>query len=112
VRLLFDHNLSDRLPFRLRDLYVDATHVAMVGLERASDVDVWRYARDHRYTIVTKDADFRDLSVLNGFPPRVVWLRIGNCSTFEIEQLLRRSHATIAAFESESTTGLLTLIGR
>ena len=112
MRLLFDHNLSDRLPFRLRDLYVDATHVAMVGLDRASNAEVWRYARGHRYTIITKDADFRDLSIMNGFPPRVVWLRIGNCTTFKIEQLLRRSHTAIAAFESDSTTGLLTLIGR
>ena len=112
MRLLFDQNLSDRLPLRLNDLYTDAVHVAMVGLERASDVDVWRYARDHDCVIVTKDADFRDLSLLHGFPPRVVWLRIGNCSTLEIEQLLRRSHGTIAAFVSEATTGLLTLIGR
>jgi predicted nuclease of predicted toxin-antitoxin system len=112
VRLLFDHNLSDRLVYRLRDLYADATHVALVGLERATDDDIWQYARDNDYIIVTKDSDFRDLSVLRGFPPRVVWLRIGNCSTGEIERPLRRSHATMAAFESESTTGLLTLIGR
>ena len=84
----------------------------MVGLERASDTDLWAYARDNGCIIVTKDSDFRDFSVLLGFPPRVVWLRIGNCSTSEIERLLRRSHQTILAFESEATTGLLTLIGR
>lgn len=84
----------------------------MIGLERGSDDDVWRYARDHDCIIVTKDSDFRDLSVLRGFPPRVVWLRIGNCSTTEIEDVLRRSQASILAFESEATTGLLTLIGR
>ena len=112
MRLLFDQNLSDRLPLRLNDLYADAVHVALVGLERASDEEVWRYARDHDCVIVTKDADFRDLSLLHGFPPRVVWLRIGNCSMLEIGMLLRRSHGTIAAFLSEATTGLLTLIGR
>lgn len=112
MRLLFDHNLSDRLPVRLNDLYIDAVHVATVGLERASDEDVWHYAREHNCVIVTKDSDFRDLSLLHGFPPRVVWLRIGNCSTFVIEQLLRRSHSTISAFVTESTAGLLTLIGR
>ena len=111
MRLLFDQNLSDRLPLRLNDLYADALHIAMVGLERASDEEVWQYARDHD-CIVTKDSDFRDLSLLHSFPPRVVWLRIGNCSSLEIEQLLRRSHSTIAAFASEATTGLLTLIGR
>ncbi|MFN8633968.1 MAG: DUF5615 family PIN-like protein [Chloroflexota bacterium] len=112
MRLLFDHNLSPRLPRQLADVYPDASHVARVGLERASDDVVWRYARDHGYTIVTKDSDFSDLSVLHGFPPRVVWLRIGNCSVADIEHLLRRSRTTLEAFEVESVTGLLTLIGR
>jgi predicted nuclease of predicted toxin-antitoxin system len=58
VRLLFDQNLSDRLPIRLNDLYVDAMHVAMVGLERASDDEVWRYARDRVCIIVAKHSDF------------------------------------------------------
>jgi predicted nuclease of predicted toxin-antitoxin system len=109
---LFDHNLSSRLVRQLEDLYPHASHVALVGLERASDDEVWRYARDNGCIVVSKDSDFRDLSVLHGFPPMVVWLRIGNCSTAEIERLLRRSYATISAFESESATGLLTLIGR
>jgi predicted nuclease of predicted toxin-antitoxin system len=112
VRLLFDNNLSSRLVRLLHDVYPDAVHVETVALERASDEDVWRYARDNDCIIVTKDSDFRDLTVLRGFPPRVVWLRIGNCSTAEIEHLLRRSHESISAFASESTTGLLTLIGR
>ena len=112
MRLLFDHNLSRHLVHHLDDVYPGASHVALIGLERASDDDVWRYARDNGFIIVTKDTDFRDLSVLRGFPPRVVWLRIGNCSTADIEQLLRRSYATISAFLDESTTGLLTLIGR
>jgi predicted nuclease of predicted toxin-antitoxin system len=111
VRLLFDHNLSSRLPRLLEDIYPGAEHVMTIGLERGSDDDGWRYARDHACIIVTKDSDFRDLSVLRGFPPRVVWLRIGNCSTAEIEDLLRRSQVSILAFESEATTGLLTLIG-
>jgi predicted nuclease of predicted toxin-antitoxin system len=110
VRLLFDNNLSPRLPHHLADVYPDASHVALVGLERAADDDVWRYAREHDFTIVTKDADFGDLSVLHGFPPGVIWLRIGNCSTAEIEDLLRKSHTTLQAFEAESATGLLTLL--
>lgn len=112
MRLLFDHNVSRHLVRHLDDIYPGASHVALLGLERASDDDVWQYARDNGYIIVTKDTDFRDMSVLRGFPPRVVWLRIGNCSTAAIEHLLRRSHATISAFESEAVTGLLTLIGR
>lgn len=112
MRLLFDNNLSSRLVRLLDNVHPDAVHVEMVGLGRASDDDVWRYARDNDCIIVTKDSDFKDLSILHGFPPRVVWLRIGNCSTAEVESRLRRSHSTISAFESEAMTGLLTLIGR
>src|SRR4051812_31128752 len=84
----------------------------MASAPPGGDPDSTINPQEERCIIVTKDTDFRDLSVLRGFPPRVVWLKIGNCSTADIEHLLRRSHATISAFEAESTTGLLTLIGR
>jgi predicted nuclease of predicted toxin-antitoxin system len=44
MRLLFDHNLSSRLVSRLTDRYPNASHVALVGLERAADLAVWTYA--------------------------------------------------------------------
>ena len=112
MKLLFDENLSPVLPAALADCYGESHHVRDVDLKASSDADVWLYAVRNDLVIVTKDSDFRDLSILRGFPPLVVWLRIGNCSTREIEHLLRRSHATIVAFAAESTTGLLTLIGR
>lgn len=87
--LLFDHNLSPRLVIRLRDVFPEAEHVAGAGLAEASDADVWRYAREAALTIVTKDSDFNDLAVLTGPPPHVVWIRRGNCSTDEIEALMR-----------------------
>jgi predicted nuclease of predicted toxin-antitoxin system len=81
MKLLFDHNLSPRLLTRLADIFPDASHVALVGLERASDEIVWAHAQAHGHIIVTKDADFSDFSVLRGFPPKVIWIRIGNCTT-------------------------------
>ena len=91
--LLFDQNLSPRLPDRLRDLFPGAEHVADVGLANAADTAVWAYARSRSLTVVTKDADFNDLAVLTTPPPHVVWLRRGNCSTAEVEGVLR-THAT------------------
>jgi predicted nuclease of predicted toxin-antitoxin system len=110
MKLLFDHNLSPRLVARLADLFPDASHVALAGLDRASDEQVWEYARAHGYAIVTKDADFSELSLLRGFPPRVIRLRIGNCTTAQIEGLLRRYHETIAAFGSDPEAGTLELL--
>jgi len=107
MKLLFDHNLSPRLVRRLADLYPNASHVALVGLERATDVAVWLYAQTNDYLIVTKDSDFNDVSVLRGFPPKVLWLHLGNCTTGDIEAVLRRSYATIVDFVNDPTMGVL-----
>jgi predicted nuclease of predicted toxin-antitoxin system len=109
VRLLFDQNLSPRLVGRLADLHPDSAHVHTLGLDRADDGVVWEYAREHGYAIVTKDADFGDLSVLRGFPPKVIWIRLGNCTTRQVEALFRSGDEIVVAFENDPAAGLLTL---
>lgn len=89
-KLLFDQNLSPRLIKRLEAEYRDSVHVSQVGLDRASDREVWDYARIHDFIIVTKDSDFSDLSVMQSFPPKIIWLRLGNCTTGEIENPCER----------------------
>jgi predicted nuclease of predicted toxin-antitoxin system len=108
--LLFDQNLSPHLVNRLADLFPGALHVAQIGLDRATDLAVWEYARTHDCALITKDADFNDLSVLRGSPPKVIWLRLGNCTTSDIEQTLRRAHAEIAAFLTDPTLSILELV--
>ncbi len=109
MRLLFDNNLSPRLLSQLADVFPDASHVALVGLERSADEDVWEYARAGGYVIVTKDADFNDLRALRGVPPKVVWLRVGNCPTTRIATLLRLHRNAVTAFASDPTDGILIL---
>ncbi|HEY8286663.1 MAG TPA: DUF5615 family PIN-like protein [Chloroflexota bacterium] len=65
------------------------------------------HAQTYDYTIVTKDADFSDVSVLRGFPPKVIWIRLGNCTTSDIEDALRRDHAAIVDFVHDQTAGIL-----
>ena len=109
MKLLFDQNLSQRLVERLADMFPEATHVSQVRLDRASDEEVWTYARANGFTIVTKDADFSDLSLLRGFPPKVIWVRLGNCTTAQIETVLREQYETIVAFVAEPNVGTLEL---
>ncbi len=109
MRLLFDHNLSPRLVPRLSDAYLQAEHVYLIGLDKASDEIVWQYARDNGYTIVTRDVDFSELSVLRGFPPKLIWIRRGNCSTHEIEELLRSHREVVETFGLDPATSILTL---
>lgn len=78
-RLLVDAQLPLALARWLTAAGVDALHVVDVGLQSASDRELWAWARREGRALVTKDEDFRDLSIRLGPPPPVVWVRIGNC---------------------------------
>lgn len=75
----------------------------------ASDVSVWTYAGSNGYVIVSKDSDFEQKALLYGHPPKVVWLRVGNCATTAIAALLRNHRADIVAFEADSAAAVLAL---
>ena len=109
MKLLLDQNLSPRLVRRLADLFPNSNHVSEVGLDRSLDREVWDYARQHEYIIVTKDVDFSEFSILQGFPPKVIWIRRGNCSTQAIEAILQENFASIQAMNEDAKTGILEL---
>ena len=109
MKLLFDENLSPRLAERLADLYPDCLHVKEVGLERAPDEAVWGYARENALSIVTKDADFGEMSVLLHSPSKVIWLRRGNCSSAEIATILRAQYQAVVAFHNDPKEAVLAL---
>ena len=79
------------------------------GLQSASDQDVWDHASRHGLVIVTKDADFRQRSSLFGAPPKVVWLRLGNCTTDEVAALIRARADPIRAFAEDTESAFLEL---
>ena len=109
MKLLFDHNLPPLLVSRLADLFPQSQHVFSLGLDQASDWEIRDHAQQNGLCIVTKDADFSDLCVLHGFPPRVIWIRRGNCSTTALEELLREHSDDIEALETDAVNGVLTL---
>jgi len=88
VKLLFDQNLSHRLPARLADLFPDSAHVRTATLDRAPDDQIWEYAGANNFCIVTQDSDFAERSRLYGAPPKVVWLRCGNVAPQQVEALI------------------------
>jgi predicted nuclease of predicted toxin-antitoxin system len=109
MKLLFDQNISAALVGRLSDLYPESTHVKLVGLAEADDDVVWEHARKGGYVLVSKDSDFHQRSLLFGAPPKVVWLRIGNCRTKDVENLLRMHSVTIHSIETDLSQSLLIL---
>lgn len=93
----------------LFDLFPESSHVSDLNLDRSTDQNVWRLSGELEFCIVTKDSDFADLLSLQGYPPKIIWIRRGNCATHEIEELLRDRHPTIEAFGNDNETGLLIL---
>ena len=111
MKLLFDQNLSPRLVEALSDLFPGSAHVHSLGLDREPDAPLWDFARDNGFLIVTKDVDFSDRSALLGHPPKVIWVRLGNCTTSEIEFALRAQHEEIEAFDEDEGLGVLAIFG-
>lgn len=105
--LLLDQNLSPRLVNQLADVFPGMKHVASLGLATADDGDVWEYAHDNGLIVVTKDSDFNDLALVAGPPPHVVWIQRGNCSTADIESLLREHAEAIASLRGTETAVLI-----
>ena len=111
MRLLFDQNLSRRLLAELAPIFPDSAYAGALGLDTATDREIWAYAGEHGSLIVSKDSDFRQLAFLLGPPPKVVWLRVGNCSTAVIADLLRSGADIIARFAASEEDALLVLPG-
>ena len=109
MSLLFDQNLSRRLPAMLADEFPGCEQVLLVGLSSADDRAVWAYAAARGLAVVSKDADFRNLSTTYGPPPKVIWLRVGNGPTRDIEALLRSRAADVRAFLSDPAASMLEL---
>jgi predicted nuclease of predicted toxin-antitoxin system len=80
MKLLFDENLSSKLPRILSADFPGSLHVRNCGLKGSPDEDIWEYAKVNSFIIISKDADFYQRNLLYGAPPKLVWLRIGNCT--------------------------------
>lgn len=110
MKILFDQNISFRLVKQITDIFPEATQVRHLSLENATDQEIWNFAKNHDYTIVTFDGDFYDFSLVWGHPPKIVWIRTGNKSTKEIESLLRKHRQNIELFISEKDLACLEII--
>lgn len=109
MKLLLDENLSPKLVVRLADLFPGSQHVFEAGLGSSLDRDVWEYARHGRFAVVTKDEDFEAFSVLLGFPPKLIWVRAGNCTTSDLEALIKSRASDLWDFDSDDDAAIFFL---
>jgi len=98
VKLLFDQNLSFRLKTVLAFEFPESVHIAALRLETADDSEIWKYAKTNGFTIVTQDADYYELALMRGIPPKIIWVRSGNTSTKYLQNLFLQKVQKIKDF--------------
>jgi predicted nuclease of predicted toxin-antitoxin system len=108
-RFLFDEQLSEKLCEAVADIFPGSLHVRRLGQSGATDATVWALARQSGCRVVSKDEDFHRLALVRGAPPKFIWIRLGNCTTHDIAQLLRRRHADIVQFNDQQEATVLEL---
>lgn len=106
MKLLLDQNLSRRLLPDLVESFPGSTQVQHAGLEHVGDAGIWAYAKQHGFA-VTKDADFAELALLRGYPPKVIWLNCGNVSNATVRRKLLDNAETIQRFIASVENGVL-----
>lgn len=105
MTLLLDENLPVKLVQLLSDC-LDCTHVSVLDLLGSSDQDIWHFAVQNELVIVSKDSDFNDRALVSA-DAKVIWIRLGNCSTEAIHLVLRNSVARIETFLRSSNSVLI-----
>lgn len=109
MKLLLDQNLSRKLVKQLDEIYPGTVHISSALSETADDDNIWIYAKNNGFAVVTKDDDFEQRSILFGHPPKVIWIKLGNCATSDVANLLNNSHKVILAFNAEDEKSYLPL---
>lgn len=110
MKLLFDQNISHRILSLLSEKYIGSTSVKDENLINASDFQIWEFAKNHGFIIVTQDSDFNELNTLYGFPPKIIWIRTGNIKTQSIVDLLSFYETEIAKFSDNKDLGVFEII--
>lgn len=82
------------VPF-LQTAFPDSSQVALLGLETASDSEIWQHAKANGFVIVSGDSNFQKRSLVAGQPPQVVWLKIPNRSKTVVLNILLDHHIEI-----------------
>jgi len=110
MKLLLDANVSWRLTAVLAEHFGDCVHVNKTELPKpAKDTEIWKYAAENGYTIVTQDSDFLNLFEARGFPPKVILLRLGNIDRKTTENILLHNKSSIFDLD-DGNYGLLEII--
>jgi predicted nuclease of predicted toxin-antitoxin system len=99
MKLLIDQNISHRIIPVISELFSELTHVRNVGLKDKSDYEIFMFARQNNFNaVISLDEDFVHILQTFNSPPKIIWLKTGNCSTTQLAQLLIQKNEIILEF--------------
>lgn len=108
MKVLIDQNISFRIVPKISDLFPEVSHVKSLGLIDAKDFDIFMFARRENFqAIITQDEDFYAHLLEHGMPPKIIWIRTGNCSTPFLTEILHRNAETIFSFFKDENADCL-----
>lgn len=103
MKLLFDQNISHRIVNRLLTSFPEIKHVRDFNLQFSTDREIWQFAKQNEFSLITFDSDFNDLATLYGHPPKIIWLRFGNTVTQKLAERIEQKKDIICSFLTESS---------
>jgi predicted nuclease of predicted toxin-antitoxin system len=107
MKLLFDENLSPKLPRLMAALFAGSQHVRELGLKGRTDEEIWEFAKANGFVIISKDKDFYQRALLYGSPPKFIWLGLGNCTRDDLIALIQRHEPDMLGFEASPESVLI-----
>lgn len=105
IRLIADENISWRIKRSLDKWHILPVN-EMPGNKPLTDFQIWNYAKANNYSILTFDEDFIDLLNIYAFPPKVIWLRMGNVNASFISARLTKMEQAIKDFILDQELGV------
>ena len=109
MKFLIDQNLRPRLKRLFEGRFPGTQHVIHLHLDQTRDHVLWRYATEHGFALMTQDDDFHQRSMLNGAPPKVVYLSNAKGDAPGLAAFVDRNIGTLAAFMEDTEASLLIL---
>ncbi len=110
MNLLFDQNISPKILKLLPAGFSNCKQVRFVGLENSSDSEIFEYAKNNNFAVVTFDSDFVDLNAMYGTPPKIVYLNTGNLTTNNVSELLTSNILRINHYLNSESDNILELL--
>ena len=106
MKILVDAQLSPAIAAWINRTFdhIEAVSVRSVELVASEDVEIYNYAKQQGYVIMSKDDDFLELVESKGSPPQLIWVTCGNTSNTRMREVLAKVLEQVKELINEGET--------